>query len=398
MATWTENVEEKENNLLICSICLETFKTQKYLPSLHSFCKLCIYTYIQSFVARENINNGFKCPICRKFVTMGRDCSNSDCWADELPNNHLIISMIELKAIQRLEKLCNACELNSVNQKAVSWCTICLEARCSSCENCHRKFKMTSRHKIMTLNEVQADQKSVISGLITCDDHSGEFVEIYCLNHSKPCCVVCVTMKHRECRNVAIIEEAAEVIKESKQTTEFLQLILHWKNVLKKSFEDTEKNISAVAIIGNNLVSEIESLKKSVNEHIDRLERAVKDELTIRKEERVTELTDRGTKISSLKSIVDNWHQIYRTCIHDGSEIHCLIEINKMILMKEKMASEIQTATSHFDEKSFRFERNQIVKYLQENVRSLGFINIVNSKPSTGLRLEPLCDSLTDFI
>lgn len=62
------------------------------------------------------------------------------------------------------------------------------------------------------------------------------------------------------------------------------------------------------------------------------------------------------------------------------------------------MASEIQTATSHFDEKSFRFERNQIVKYLQENVRSLGFINIVNSKPSTGLRLEPLCDSLTDFI
>ncbi|XP_063436802.1 uncharacterized protein LOC134718238 [Mytilus trossulus] len=203
-------------------------------------------------------------------------------------------------------------------------------------------------------------------------------------------------MKHCDCRKIAIIEEAAEGIKESKQTTDFLQLILHWKNVLEKSIEDTEKNMSAVAIIGNNLVLEIESLKKDVNEHIDRLEIAVKDELTTRKEERVTKLTDRGTKVSSLKSIVDNWHNIYRTCIHDGSEIHCLIEINKMILMKEKMASEIHTATSHIDEKSFRFERNQIVKYLQENVRSLGFINIVNTKPSTGLRLEPLCDSFSE--
>ncbi|VDI01169.1 Hypothetical predicted protein [Mytilus galloprovincialis] len=131
---------DEEDNLLTCSICLEMFKNPKYLPCLHTFCKLCIHSYIQSLVSQEIINKGFKCPVCRTFVPVGDHSSNSECWAEELPNNHLIISMIDRKALQKQDKLCNVCELSNINQEAVSWCSVCQEALCTVCENCHRKF------------------------------------------------------------------------------------------------------------------------------------------------------------------------------------------------------------------------------------------------------------------
>ncbi|XP_052084278.1 E3 ubiquitin-protein ligase Midline-1-like [Mytilus californianus] len=297
MATKSFNVKEEED-ILTCSICLETFKDPKYLPCLHTFCKLCIHTYIQSFVSKESNNKGFTCPVCRTSVTIGEHSSNPEIWAEALPNNHLIISMFDRQAIQKLEKLCNACELSNVKQKAVSWCTVCQEALCFSCENCHRKFKMSSRHKILTLQELQKDMTASVSGIITCEDHLDKFVEIFCVDHGKPCCTVCATVKHRKCEKVVIIEAAAG-IKESKQTTAFVELMVRWKTLLDKTMQDVQKHVCSVDILGNNIYSEIENLKKDIIERVNELEKVAKEELAIKKKGIVTDLTDRITEISS---------------------------------------------------------------------------------------------------
>ena len=47
MATST-NVDKAVDDLLTCTICLETLKVPKYLPCLHTFCETCIHTYITS--------------------------------------------------------------------------------------------------------------------------------------------------------------------------------------------------------------------------------------------------------------------------------------------------------------------------------------------------------------
>jgi len=45
MAT-SASVDKTVDDLLICTICLETFKVPKYLLCLHTFCETCIHTYI----------------------------------------------------------------------------------------------------------------------------------------------------------------------------------------------------------------------------------------------------------------------------------------------------------------------------------------------------------------
>ncbi|XP_052085188.1 tripartite motif-containing protein 2-like [Mytilus californianus] len=108
----------KKGDLLTCSICLETYKTPKYLPCLHTFCKLCIHTYIQS-------------------VKVGKE-------EDDLLT-----------------------------------CSICLQT-------------------YIVIKEEQADKTTAVSCSITCEDHSDKFIMIYCVDHNKPCCTVCATVKHRK--------------------------------------------------------------------------------------------------------------------------------------------------------------------------------------------------------
>ncbi|CAC5359092.1 unnamed protein product [Mytilus coruscus] len=359
------------------------FKNPKYLPCLHTFCKLCIHTYIQSSVAKENIKKGFKCPVCRTLVSVGKRSNNPEGWADKLPNNHLIMSMIDRQAIKKLEKICNVCELSNVNQKAVSWCTVCQEALCSTCENCHRKFKMSSHHKIMALQEVLTDKTTSVSRLITCEDHSEKFAEIFCLDHGKPCCTVCATVKHWRCDKVLVIEKAAAGIKEAKQTTEFLELIMLWKKLLDKSIQDTQKHVCSVDIMEHSIFSEIEKLKKDIIEHVNKVEKVAKEELVLKKKGIVTELADIMTEMFSLKSTVNNWHNILSTSINNGSEIQCLVEFNKLVSKKEKLESEIVNATSNIDTLSLTFQRNRVAEKFQENVTSLGKLSIENSKQRT---------------
>ena len=57
------SVDKAVDDLLICTICLETFKVPIYLPYLHTFCETCIHTYITSSLKGDK-STGFKCPIC----------------------------------------------------------------------------------------------------------------------------------------------------------------------------------------------------------------------------------------------------------------------------------------------------------------------------------------------
>lgn len=148
------------------------------------------------------------------------------------------------------------------------------------------------------------------------------------------------------------------------------------KMILDKSIEGTEKNVVNVENLDNNIFSEIESLKKDIIEHVNKMEKAAKDELTITKKEILIQLTDKLTEMSSSKSTIDNWHRILSTCVKDGSDIQCLIEINKLIPMKDKIEADIIKATSDIDEKSFSFERNRVVENFEEMVKSLGQIRI----------------------
>ncbi|VDI52422.1 tripartite motif-containing protein 2/3 [Mytilus galloprovincialis] len=224
---FTENFAD----LLTCTICLETFKQPKCLPCLHTFYETCISTYIVSTV-KEVKPRGFKCPVCRRHVPIGDSAETPDKWARNLPGNHFVVSMIDWRAMNKAENLCNACSIESITQKAISWCTICEEAYCDACERHHKKYKMTRNHKIVLIKDIiEATSSLNICSFVACDEHPDKTIEIYCKDHSRPCCTVCATVHHRKCEYVVNIDKAVSGVKESTKAKE-----------LMKKLKETSKN------------------------------------------------------------------------------------------------------------------------------------------------------------
>ena len=170
MATST-SVEKTVDDLLTCTICLETLKVPKYLPCLHTFCETCIHTYITSSEKGDK-SRGFKCPICRRLVSFGEKEENPETWSKQLPGNHFVLSLLNRNAIIKSEKLCNSCERNGISDKAVSWCIVCEEAYCKTCENCHKSLKVTLQHSMIPIKDIkESNINSCISGVVGCTEH-----------------------------------------------------------------------------------------------------------------------------------------------------------------------------------------------------------------------------------
>lgn len=56
------------NDDRVCSICIEKFKSPRYLPCNHSFCTICLSSYIASQCKFTEPRLGFHCPLCRVYT------------------------------------------------------------------------------------------------------------------------------------------------------------------------------------------------------------------------------------------------------------------------------------------------------------------------------------------
>ena len=236
---------EDHTNLLKCSICLDTFQVPKYLPCLHIFCESCVTTFVSSSV--ESTKNNFKCPICRRTVTLGDLKNNIEAWVKRLPLNNLIVSMVDKQAMTQSEKLCDPCQFNTESVKAVSWCPTCEEGLCKSCEKSHRSFKISSSHVIVPLEEMDSDKMSLgFRGINYCSEHNGKIIEVYCVDHSRPCCTLCATLSHRRCENVISIDTAAAGIKQSTKAVDLSNELQQKSKHIDEMIENRKENIGVI--------------------------------------------------------------------------------------------------------------------------------------------------------
>ncbi|CAG2239861.1 TRIM56 [Mytilus edulis] len=237
------NAQKDYDDLLTCSICLETFRNPKYLPCLHTFCELCINTYILSIVKEEK-SVGFKCPVCRNLVPINESQGKPETWAKQLPGNHFIVSMIDRKAIQKSEKLCDTCEQKNVSQLAVSFCTVCEETYCEPCESNHKLYKISRNHKIMPIQKIdEFTASSTNFGLVSCEEHPDKNIEIFCKDHSKPCCTVCATVHHRKCEQVVTVDKATSGVKQSTKARELMVKLIETSDKLGKGIINHKDNM-----------------------------------------------------------------------------------------------------------------------------------------------------------
>ena len=194
------------NDLIVCPICFEVYREPKSLPNcLHTFCKSCIKSYSVTAVNKNSNFNTFECPVCRACYHDVNDCNK---WVENLPNNHLIVSLIDQGKMEKKELFCDSCIRLETSQPAVSWCPECCDYLCENCVKCHKTYRFTMEHTVCNIEEREKTGKLKVD--LFCKQHVSRRLEVYCFDHEEPCCLMCATVSHRKCDKVSSLEDCSQ--------------------------------------------------------------------------------------------------------------------------------------------------------------------------------------------
>ncbi|EDO47715.1 predicted protein [Nematostella vectensis] len=183
-------VDKLSEHLLKCPICLETYRTPKVLPCLHTFCQHCLKGMIQS---GENI---IVCPTCRCEVCVPKEGVSA------LSTNFFINNMLDFLSVALSNSkpiFCTNCEDRNT---ASSRCIECMEFLCEQCVAAHKRTKLTKEHEILALNELQGqpEVQDKLHRPLVCSVHDNEVLKYFCETCDEPVCRECLIIDHREHR------------------------------------------------------------------------------------------------------------------------------------------------------------------------------------------------------
>jgi tripartite motif-containing protein 56 len=285
--------------------------------------------------------------------------------------------MVAKQVMTTSEKLCDPCQFNTESVKAVSWCPTCEEGLCKSCVKSHRSFKISSSHVIVPLEEIILDKISLgIRGINYCSEHSGKIIEVYCVDHSRPCCTLCATLSHRKCETVISIDIAAAGIRQSTKPVDLSKELQQKSKHIDEMIENRKENIGVIDKKTADILANIEEVKDVAIKHLNEVTNKMKEKVTSSKKNTVITLSDEATELSSIKCTVDNWKAILDTCVQHGSDQQCLVEMDRITRKNFDLNKEIKEAIFKRRKSLVTFEPNKFLSEFQTNVEYFGDLTL----------------------
>ncbi|KAJ8311635.1 hypothetical protein KUTeg_010990 [Tegillarca granosa] len=370
-------------SITTCPICLEEFKTPKYLPCLHSFCESCLNSYIISALKSESRGKSgkteFHCPVCREVVTPPVPSVKYQEWAQQFPLNHLLVALMDQNKLKAKVKLCDPCKAID-DAPAVSWCVDCNEAMCQNCTSVHKRQKMSRDHVLKNIDEMQTIP--VVTSLQMCENHKGKTVEAFCSDHNQPCCATCVAIHHRKCDHVTTLEEAARGILKSKDLSELLQRLKDTSTINQTLINDKRENIKALEDQKARIEKELQNARQRVIENFDKQHSTFMKKFSQKHNTKIEEMTDSIKEIENRDKAIQNCTNLIEVSMTRSSETHVFLEMKKVIEKEEeqiKVLEQIHTKHKRID---FDFKMDKDLDKLVNDFKTIGEVEIVEHSKS----------------
>ncbi|CAC5367184.1 TRIM2_3 [Mytilus coruscus] len=311
-----------------CAICLEKLKAPKILPCSHLFCEVCFSEYIISTVNKPE-QKTYNCPVCRIDIEINNPTSHNSTWGPSLPS--------------------------------------------AKCCDLHRRFRTTTTHKTMPITTPSNDDfKFLIETNEFCSLHETKSLDVYCLDHAVPCCVVCLAVNHRTCK-VKCIEELDDVKVENIERfqieledikcslNKLMNLKSNTKESLKASFQTMQKEA----------ISTTANLKKRID---DLCQEFIKNS-SLMQEDLQTELDNVIKQAQGYTSVLDTSILRLKTVNSFGSRSQLLIAKEKIKLEFAKKKSKIKSLLNQNQDINVSTDFQEILEALSK-VDMLGNISV----------------------
>ncbi|KAK3083192.1 hypothetical protein FSP39_016446 [Pinctada imbricata] len=371
MASSTDNSANLD--LTTCSICFETFKTPKYFPCLHSFCEGCIKTYITTTFVQTK--GGVNCPVCRMHVSKPQGVRIEE-WSSELPTNHILVSLIDMNESKLGQKLCMPCSRENETESASSWCINCGEALCKLCERYHRKQKSSITHKLIDIGNYETTdlQRNYVD--IPCTEHPDKNVEAYCRDHSAICCMTCAFLKHRNCKNVGSIHDAAEEMKKSREVEDFSDALQGFKNTLDAKLQYTLDNLHEFDKDIEKMKVDVDTLFIKLSNHLSQLKSDILSKISKIEKEVRPEIEDKHDEIKCKISTIQNDLALFQTNMEYAPPAQFLQAMEKLMEQRSILEQFVNEESQKLKEIRVTFDANEKLLEIEKAIKVFGEVDI----------------------
>ncbi|XP_071154376.1 uncharacterized protein [Mytilus edulis] len=243
-------------------------------------------------------------------------------------------------------KLCAGCQRQNKDKKAEYWCSDCSELVCQSCNRGHET--MSPPHKVVPMNEIQQLSSLLLKLSNNCENHPDQKIVLFCSQHDKVICDLCVPILHLHCKSIISIEKAARGVKDGTAISDVERRMDNLSKVTDNILSKTEITLEDLKKSRNNIKKRVTEIKQRVIAHLDKLEADIQKDI----DDKYKYCNDTVSRNKdSAKSSIDSlstWKRDLKSLKKNTSEIQLFQAVKFLDAkthQKELDIREIQTAT-----------------------------------------------------
>lgn len=220
-------INDMDESLFKCAICLNQLREPKLLPCLHRCCTDCSQSKL------GGPNESFQCPKCNQKFNIP-----SDGLKGLKTDSHMksLLYFIDLKSkFESEEEIeCAGC---SKKMKRMAYCFKCSDYLCEDCGQFHRKSRILEEHwefvvnlKDVGLSEMMEKGMACISKAPKCPIHNDKVSDACCVTCKNiPLCIACVTTGKHSGHNIYNVSDFAQM-----ERTKFKEEVKNLEEVRNK--------------------------------------------------------------------------------------------------------------------------------------------------------------------
>lgn len=315
-------------DLITCSICLESFTKPRYLPCLHTYCEECLLHYISTAYDKEK--NGFSCPNCRMFnkVEVSEKISPKMA-AVKFPINHMIMTLLDQKDKECNGVSCYSCSKRERKESGKFWCYSCSAALCEACGEFHTSLPILANHRIAPLQEVND-----VNGVTSPANDACEIrtkMEVPLSDDEEACCAS---------------NEMVRDMKSNDTCDKIKENLVNEAQILIDQFDlkinHCTKEYESLETTAGIRKKEIQEFSNRIINHAEKLKTNFDQKLAETKSKKMTEILNRKKEIANMRVMLSNSERILNEVDEKCSKVQMLTLIPKISKLRDESNTKLE--------------------------------------------------------
>ncbi|VDI38947.1 Hypothetical predicted protein [Mytilus galloprovincialis] len=282
-----------------------------------------------------------------------------------------------------VKQLCTICNDDGISNSAVTWCTECEVLFCGDCEKPHSKSRLSNNHKTMSADDYQKLPTFMQEISSQCQDHKKKF-ELYCSFHACPCCVQCVTDKHKMCQEMKPLSDILQQVKSSASVQLFEKDLKIVQENIDTAIKYLQTRITTTDTQNTKAIEKIQYMRKSIDDYLNKLEQDLLNDLESKYSKLKSNMVSLMQQMEQRASQINQIQSQFSKTTRYTTELQMFIalrEIEKITSQTTKYIDDLESG-DHFIQKHLEVNLSSALQSILKDVKSFGNINI-NTTTST---------------